>query len=290
MKLLAIVHNSIGRKLMDERRAFRKAEAHFKKAARWAPSWSVPWYNLGLLYKKEKNWSDSLRCNQKAVESDPKNEAAWWNLGIAATAQGEWSEARRAWTSYGVDIPPGDGELVMSLGPVPIRLNPQGDGEVVWCSRIDPARAVVENVPLPESGHRFRDVLLHDGAPNGYRVIEGKEFAVFDELAILVPSEYATFEVTLQASSIKDLQALADLAKKHDLGTEDWTTIRRLCKECSEDRPGEYSQPELPALQEPMYLAFAVKSEKELQSVLETWKSTRNECEVMEVKCVLESG
>lgn len=196
-------------------------------------------------------------------------------------------DERRAWESYGVAMPPGDGEPVMNLGPTPIRLNPQSNGEVVWCLRIDPARAIVMNVPLPESGHRFRDVLLHDGAPNGYRTFEGEDFAVLDELEVLVPSEYATFEVTLKANSIKDLQALADLAKKHDLGTEDWATIRSLCKECSEDRPGEYPQPELPALQEPMYLAFAAKNVKELQGILELWKSTRNEREVMDIKCVL---
>jgi Tetratricopeptide repeat len=288
MKLCAIVHNSIGRKQMDERQAFRKAEAHFKKAIRWAPRWSVPWYNLGLLYKKEKNWRESLRYNQRAVELNPADEAAWWNLGIAATAQGDWLEARQAWTSYGVDMPPGDGEPVMKLGPVPIRLNPQGGHEIVWCSRIDPARAVIENVPLPESGHRFRDILLHDGAPNGYRMVDGKEFAVFDELEVLVSSEYATFAVTLKVNSLKDLQALVTLVTEHDLGTEDWATIRVLCKACSEDRPSEYPHRELSGLQEPIRLAFAAKSAKELEGILENWTSARSECEILEVKCVLE--
>jgi len=32
-----------------------------------------------------------------------------------------------------------------------------------------PAHAVIVRVPLPESGHRFRDVLLHDGEPRGTR-------------------------------------------------------------------------------------------------------------------------
>jgi tetratricopeptide (TPR) repeat protein len=84
-----------------------KAIASYRRAARWDPEWSVPWYNLGLLAKYEHDWPASLAHNQQAVKIDPSNEAAWWNLGIAATALANWSEARRAWKAYGIDIPEG---------------------------------------------------------------------------------------------------------------------------------------------------------------------------------------
>lgn len=109
------------------------------------------------------------------------NPAAW-NLGIAATALGDWASARRAWTAYGITgIGDGVEEIDVDFGMAPIRLNPDraslalevqpayGNTEVVWCWRRSPAHAVIASVPLPESGHRFRDVLLHDGEPKGTR-------------------------------------------------------------------------------------------------------------------------
>lgn len=88
--------------------------------------------------------------HRRAVELDSSDEAAWWNLGIAATALGEWREARTAWRACGIEIPEGDGPPDLDFGLVPVRLDPAGCGEVVWCRRIDPARAVIRNVPLPE--------------------------------------------------------------------------------------------------------------------------------------------
>src|SRR5690349_17245045 len=75
------------------------AEAAYRAAASAAPEWSAPIYNLGLLYKYEGRWPESLSHNQRAVQLAPHDEASWWNLGIAATALGNWSEARRAWTA-----------------------------------------------------------------------------------------------------------------------------------------------------------------------------------------------
>jgi tetratricopeptide (TPR) repeat protein len=97
----------------------------------------VPWYNLGLVRKHQRRWPESLSCNLRAAALDPTDEAAWWNAGIAATALGEWATARRAWAAFGIELPPDDGEITMRLGPTPIRLNADGNGEVVWCARID---------------------------------------------------------------------------------------------------------------------------------------------------------
>ena len=97
----------------------------------------------------------------------------------------------------------------MELGPVPIRLAERGGGEVVWSKRIDPARAVLANVPLPTSGHRCGDVVLHDGAANGYRLLRGKEVPVFDALACLQPSIFSTFiaEVQADATALREHRA-----------------------------------------------------------------------------------
>jgi len=291
MNWSAIEYNKRGMALEEEGKV-SEAEALYRQAIDDAPQWSVPWYNLGLLYKRQRQWSDSLACNRRAVELDPSDAAAWWNLGIAATALGDWPEARRAWVAYGIEIPPGEGSVKLDLGPTPIRINPQGDGEVLWCWRIDPARAVIRSIPLPESHHRFDDLLLHDGAPNGYRVIRGKEVPVFDELEILEPSAYSTFEVVVDSASPEDTEALKELALEHDMGVEDWSaTVRMLCKLCSEGRPHETHQwqEESEPTTERRF-GFAAHSEREVHEVLKQWLATTTGCDVISLRCVLQSG
>ncbi len=140
MRFLASLHNGKGNVLLDK--DYQEAEKQFRRANSLAPKWSVPWFNLGLLYKKQGQWAECLACNQHATQLQPNDKAAWWNLGIAATALGNWTVARQAWAAYGIELPTGAGPVEMKLGPTPIRLNPKTDGEVVWCLRIDPHEAL----------------------------------------------------------------------------------------------------------------------------------------------------
>ena len=142
-----------------------EAIREYERACQLDPSWHSPAYNLGLLYKYAGDWQRSLECNARATELAPDEEASWWNLGIAATALGRWDVARAAWRGAGIDIPDGTGPIDCSCGVAPIRLNPDATGEVVWADRIDPARAVLRSIPLTESGFRYGDVVLNDGAP-----------------------------------------------------------------------------------------------------------------------------
>ena len=235
--------NERGRALEAEGR-FAEAEAAYRGAAEARPEWAVPWYNLGLMHKYRGNWQESLDCNLRATERAPTDGDSWWNLGIAATALGRWDVARLAWGHCGISIPPGDGPLEMELGHVPIRLGTQDGGEVVWSRRIDPARAVLVSVPLPSSGHRWGDLVLHDGAANGYRLLRGQKVPVFDALTCLRPSVFATFiaELESEGDASETLPSIAE-----DLGgaAENWSTsTRRLCKECSEGTPGHFHEPE----------------------------------------------
>jgi hypothetical protein len=112
----------------------RKADAEgaLLEVTKLAPDWSVPWYELGLLCKYQRRWRESLDHNSRAADLDPVDEASWWNMGIAATAAGEWTEARRAWTACGIQLPGEDGPPEVDYGLVPVRLDPDGAGEVVW--------------------------------------------------------------------------------------------------------------------------------------------------------------
>jgi hypothetical protein len=223
-----------------ERGRWDEAETTFRKAIAAEPQWSPPWYNLGLLYKRQREWQKSLDANLKATELNPSDKPAFWNLGIAATALSDWTRARAAWKGFGAPIPDGEGPLEMKLGLVPIRLDPEDKGEVVWCDRIDPARSRIVNVPLPESDYREGDIVLHDGVPHGYREHDGKRKAVFDALGMWQRSGRSTFRIEAHAPAGTDAEALVEIARESGICIDDWTgSVRRLCRYCSEGTPHE---------------------------------------------------
>jgi hypothetical protein len=192
-----------------------------------------------------------MECCERAsnLSNDDQGEPAFWNLGIAATALRKWDVARNAWRRFGIAVPEGDGEIRMSLGPAPVRLNPQEDGEVVWGLRIDPARIVIKNVPLPESGHRWGDVVLHDGEPRGQRRVQNRTYDVFDELERWQPSTTPTLEVQLTVAGERDCKKLTSMFEKAGFAAQDWTSsVRIICKQCSEGHsPSSHDHPaELP--------------------------------------------
>ncbi len=273
--------NELGRELSDKG-WYVEAEKAYRDAAASAPAWSVPWYNLGLMQKYRGEWAASMECNLRATELAPSDEAAWWNLGIAATALGDWKQARLAWSQCGISVPEGDGPLEMALGPVPIRLNARADAEVVWATRIDPARAVVQSIPLPNSGHRWRDLVLHDGAANGHRMLRGREVPVFDALQLLQASPYRTFVVEVHAG-LETIEMLSAVAHEMGGAAEDWSmNTRILCKACSEGRPGhlhdvDHSSPAHPSA------GVAARDREHLDEILATWRRKSKGAEIQVV-------
>jgi len=191
------------------------------------------WFNLGLAYKLKRDWPNSVRCNRRAAELYPDSQEAHWNLGVAATALRDWATARAAWRGIGLDPPPGNGPPEFpDLGITPIRLDPSG--ETVWGDRVDPCRARIESVPLPESGHRWGDIVLHDVVPNGQREVGGRTWSVFDELIRMDPSNSPTFESQVTVPTEEDGAVLNDLLTGLDVGAEDWTdSIYVICAQCS---------------------------------------------------------
>jgi hypothetical protein len=251
-----------------------RGERYYEWASRIDPRWSVPWYNLGLHTKNTGRWKDSLRFNQRALELNADDEGAWWNLGIAATALRDWSEARRAWKAYGIEVDGEVGEVRTSSGTACVRLDPARLGEVVWGKRLDPARMAILNVPLPESGHRFHDIVLNDGASNGTRVDRhGNEVPVFDELSIWEVSEYSTFRARLHMLEDSVVEHLTKLCVVHELGLEDWTTIRILCAKCSRGNPGPHECEAEPLEDGSRRFGFGAKKEEDLENVLQEWAS-----------------
>jgi hypothetical protein len=206
------------------------------------------WFNLGLAYKLKRDWPNSVRCNRRAAELEPASKEAHWNLGVAASALRDWATARAAWRGIALDPPPGNGPPEFSnLGITPIRLNAtrDGAGETVWGTRVDPCRARIDSVPLPESGHRWRDVVLHDVVPNGQRQVGEHTWSVFDELIRMDPSDAPTFESHVTVPTDADGAALNELFAELDVGAEDWTdSLQFVCAQCSLSNVHQHASPD----------------------------------------------
>ncbi len=244
----------------------------YRSAAIARPSWSSPWYNLGLQAKYDNQWESSLRFNERAAALDPDDEASWWNLGIAATALKDWKHARRAWKGCGIELDGGlEDEVVMPPVTACVRINPNTSGEVVWGTRIDPARIQVRNVPLPNSNHRYHDILLNDGAADGNRKSGGLEYPVFNELEVWKASGCSTFQSAL---SMDDADAEHDLIRacnESDIGFEDWTTVRIICAACSAGSVDQNHCSADAVEQGEKNYGFGVLSREVLVQVLSSW-------------------
>lgn len=267
----------------------RHAEATdlYRRACNIDPTWPVPFYNLGLLHKYRGEWAASLEANLRATELDASDQAAWWNLGIAATALGRWDIARKAWRGAGLDVPDGDGPIDFPCGQTPVRLDPNGEPEVVWCERLDPVRARIANIPLGE--FCFGDVVLHDGAAVGYRKLGERDHPVFNLLELLEPSPFSTFSasVILGDGGETEIEQLCRLADERGLAAEDWTSSAYLlCKACSEGLPHEqHEHTRLPRPpKEPHSVALAARSHTEAEALLRAWHAQTPGVEVSDLE------
>jgi len=268
------------------------------------PDTKWAWFDLGLYCKWVRNWEASRDCNLRALElfeamglpsDDPDGgppEA--WNLGIAATALGDWATARRAWAAYGIEIAGDPDEpILVNFGLTPIRVNPEPrfaepelliDGrpfatEVVWAQRLCPARARIVSVPFPGSGHRFGDVVLHDGDPVGERRLGDQVRSVFNEVALLERSPWPTLQTEISPVERADLEALEEVFRDSGYGAECWTTnVQVLCKACSEGKVGDqHDHPpgEEPARSTSYRVGLAAPAE-EAERLLDEWARGAN--------------
>ena len=223
------------RSALDEGR-LDDAEAKFQDIVRSGEVGPATWFNLGLIHKFRHDWAAARDANLRCLDLEPGNHEATWNLGVVATALRDWSTARNAWRDLNIDVGTGDGAPETDLGPAPVRLNADSDGggEVVWGTRIDPCRVRIDSVPLPESGHRWGDIVLHDVVPRGQRLFNGRALSVFDELERMEPCEAATHVGEVAWASQDDEDALHTELAARNLGGEDWSTsIQMICSACS---------------------------------------------------------
>jgi tetratricopeptide (TPR) repeat protein len=267
---------------------------HYTRAIAIDPSWSVPFYNLGLLYKYEGDWQRSLEANLRATELDPQDQAGWWNLGIAATALEQWDMARHAWRGAGIKVPAGDGPIDFPCGQTPIRLNPDADAEVVWSQRLDPARARLVNIPLAD--YCFGDVVLNDGAAVGHRKLGDDNVPVFNCLELLEASPFSTWVVLIELGDAEpdgtpSLDRLEELARERELAAEDWSrSVQMLCKACSEGMPHDHDDQDPREVKGPHRVAVAARSRAEVADLLAEWQPDSRDARIGSIEIELRRG
>lgn len=266
-----------------------EAIALYLKAIELDPEKVESYYNLGLIYKYRNNWQASFKYNATAYALDPEDEAARWNLAIAATALRDWATARKVWEENGVTLEAGDGPINDDFGITPVRLNPDGNGEVVWARRIDPVRAKILNVPLPTSGYFPGDIVLHDGAAVGHRMHDNVEKPVFNVLELFEPSAFNTFKLTVLAHDQGEIEELEDILQDCGMIAEDWTTnYRVLCRACSEGRPHEEHDTDNESVWITEHeIGVGAASEASLRNAIEPWADTKG-VQITGIECVLE--
>ncbi len=230
-------------------------------------------YMRGLAHKYLRDWAPSLEHNLRSQAlSEEFDESSAWNAGIAATALGEWSQAREQWRRCGIHIPDGEGPIEGDWGVVSVRLNPWGPGETVFARRIDVVRARLLNVPLPESGHRLFDIVLHDGAKTGERQIEGGTVPVFNALARLAPSDFRTFVVFVTCDEPEDIEALTEATLPGIGYVEDWThSIVHYCLRCSYGAPHGHHETSQGEWQPERNLGIGAQSKAAVERLLDNW-------------------
>lgn len=216
--------------------------ARFEALLASAPEDPAYHYMLGLVCKYLRDWPASLRHNLRALALQPDEEddaeAPRWNAAIAATALGDWAEARRQWTGCGIDVPGDDGPIDKNFGVASLRLEAWGQAETVFARRIDPVRAQIINVPLSDSGYRYGDIVLHDGASTGQRRFHQSMVPVLNALQRMEISEYPTFAVFVNCPQRTDLDALIEARVPGIAFVEDWTdSIVHYCLRCSHGAP-----------------------------------------------------
>jgi tetratricopeptide (TPR) repeat protein len=254
-------------------------------------------YNLGLIYKYRGAWAKSFEFNRRAREIQPSDEATLWNLGIAATALRDWRTAREVWRTLKIVTEDGEGPINQDRGQTPVRVNAEGIEnravEVVWSDCLCPVRSRLINIPTGATGFRYGDIVLHDGAPVGYRLnSHGKERPVFNVLELFEPSRLGTYEAVIEVGSAEGLKELESACKSLGIEIEDWTAnIRNLCKACSEGRPHEGHDQEL---KEPMAwsgsrrIGFAAVAADPLYALLNSWSKSDGRS-VVDCKCTLDA-
>lgn len=153
-----------------------------------------------------------------------------------------------------------------------MRLNPWGTAETLYANRIDPARAYLMNVPLPASGYRFRDLVLHDGAKTGERQLDGGTVPVFNAMQRLRQSDFVTFAAFVACPGADDCTELCERSAPGIGLVEDWSNLSYYCLRCSYGAPHRHEDAACQLEWNPeRSLGIAAQSRLSVEHLLAQW-------------------
>lgn len=244
----------------------------FKRIVKLSPEWVAPYLELGRIYQSRREWKPAFHYFKKTVAFVPDQREAWWSLGIAATALKKDRIARSVWAKFGVQELPRTGEG--------LRLSYNGSFEILWMLAQDPAKGHILSIPHPDSGFRYRDVVLYERKAVGYHVVEQRRIPVYQELGVFKRSPYQTFSCLLHHPNPEQIKQLERLCLEAKLGFEVWSNAARsMVLNNPKAFPEYYSRPILPpetpsddTPDDHALIAIAALHEAEVLHILDAWQ------------------
>ena len=143
-------------------------------------------FNLGLAYKKCKQWESSLKSFLACRDLLPPKvstetyASVYWNLGICSSVLKEWELARVAWYRLGFARSSTD-EGPPSI-PLGIAFVETDDGSLLRGIRLDPVRIMVQEV-FGAAKSLVAAEVVHDAERIGTQRIEQATYPVYKRLA-----------------------------------------------------------------------------------------------------------
>ena len=250
----------------DEQGDVYNAVKLYKRIIRLERSWSIPYRQLGAIYKKRQEWKACLHYHKKFLARDSSDRQAWWNLGIAASALNKWRIARNVWNKFGLAPTEAASQC--------IQLKTNNKFELFWVDTLDPARGQIKNIPFPASDRRYGDIILFDNQIVGYNVLNNKKMPIYPELGLYKRSVYRTWSCFLVGATLDDIKALERLCLDAALGFEVWSNASRAFSPQFVDSLPEYysSSQMIDSPEQGIIVALAGKREKAIISTLNSWE------------------
>ena len=196
-----------------------------KKVIRVMPEWAEAYEALGNVYFERREWKPAFHYHGKAVALDVDRREAWWQLGLAAAGLGKLGVARSVHDKFGL------GGLATDR-PLNLEVKSAKGYEILWMQPLDAARGRILSIPHPQSGLRFRDLMLYD-----YRTVVGsnvharRRITVYPSLDRLKRSPYVTFSCLLHSSEEAAVKQLEKLCFEAGLGFEVWSNATRTTRQ-----------------------------------------------------------
>jgi tetratricopeptide (TPR) repeat protein len=109
--------------LYEENKNIESAEETLKQGLRIAPKHIDLHYSLGVLYEKTNRFNESIREMETVLEYDPENAEAFNFIGYTYADRGIQLEKAEALIKKALELKPGNGYMIDSLGWVYFRQN-----------------------------------------------------------------------------------------------------------------------------------------------------------------------